>query len=162
MLSYLIRPLAILSLLATLSACAGGPRPPVKVVGITDAQAWDSSHVLLVFLEVRNPTARTMDVKGLDYRMNAQPWFDASGHVRVSRTITAGGSAIIEVPIRLGGAARPAGPGDIAYRFEGTLEVRSGTTRHRWPVSAEGELSSKPGPDDRSAYIVLPARSTRE
>ncbi len=162
MLSYLIRPLAVLSLFATLAACGGAPKPPVRVIGVTNAHAWDASPVLLVFLEVRNPTGRTVNIKRLDYRMNAQPWFDASGFVPVSRSIIAGGSAIIEVPVRLDENAKPVGPGEIAYRFQGTLEVRSGSTRHKWPVSAEGELSTKAGPDDRSAYIVLPAGSTRE
>jgi hypothetical protein len=162
-LSYFIRPGLILAFaLAALpvgAGCAGTPKAPVKVIGVSDAHDRDATRMLLFFLEVRNPTGRQIQVSQLDYQLEAKPWFVAEGRVRVSRSITAGGSAVIQVPVRLD--AKDGADSGVPYVFEGTLRVRSGGGNRHWRVRAKGELAAESGPD-RSAYVVLPAAPTRE
>lgn len=152
-----------LLLLAALLApgCAGSPKPPVKVLGVTDAHAADASRVLLVFLEVRNPTKRKVALSQLDYQFEARPWFATEGRMQVQRSIAAGGSAVIEIPVRIDRHTAGTRQHEVEYTFEGTLRVRSGNVESRWPVSASGELASH-GTGERSAYIVRPADTATE
>ena len=162
-LSHFIRPGVILAVfLAALplgAGCAGTPNAPVKVIGVSDAHDRDATRMLLFFLEVRNPTNRRIQVSQLDYQLEAKPWFVAEGRVRVSRSITAGGSAVIQVPVRLDGQG--SAESGVPYVFNGTLRVQSGARDSKWRVRVKGELASEAG-SDRSAYVVLPATPTRE
>jgi hypothetical protein len=158
----LARALVPLALLAGVMACGGSPKPPVKVLAVTDAHQRDASPVLLVLLEVRNPTKRQVSVAGLDYQLEATPWFETRGSVTLTRSIGAGGSAVIEIPVKVDDDARPRADGDeVPYTLDGFLRVRSGSVESRWPVRARGELSALAGAGARTAYVTLPPPAAR-
>jgi len=165
MLSHLVPPrlLIVIALLATplAAGCGGAPKTPVKVIGVSDAHGRDASRMLLFFLEVRNPTRRDIQLSQVDYELEAKPWFATTGRLQVARSIAAGGSAVIQVPVRLDDTGVGAGAASgVAYTFQGVLHVRAGSVDRDWPVRVNGELAHA-GPD-RSAQLVIVPIASRE
>ena len=154
----------VLSAAALSGACASAPKAPVKVIGVANAHDRDDAgRMLLFFLEVRNPTSRQITLSQLDYQLEAKPWFVSEGRVRVSRSITAGGSAVIEVPVRLDrGNEDEERKVGVNYTFRGVLRVHSGAVDRDWPVRLNGELATTDTGSARSAFVVGPAVSVRE
>ncbi len=154
--------LACLAVILFSGGCGGTPKPAVKVIGVTDAQdRHDASEMLLVFLEVRNPTQRNIKLSRLEYELDAAPLFAASGNVQMQRTVSAGGSAVVQIPVRLSRAdAQVIDARGVRYALSGTLFVKRGAGEATWPVRVQGRLASMKG-SDRGAYMVKPTRATR-
>ena len=158
MLSHIVRPLSLLVAFAGLAAFAGcaSPKPAVKVLGLSDAHTPEAEQVLLLFLEVRNPTQRNITLSGLEYELRAQPWFATEGRLAITRSVSPGGSTVLEIPVHLEALrARSRADDDVPYQFEGRLHARDGNRRTEYPISARGALSSR-APHGRSARLTLP------
>ncbi|RMH45206.1 MAG: hypothetical protein D6689_00425 [Deltaproteobacteria bacterium] len=164
MLSYLHRHLVHLALAAALATagCASAPRPHAEIIGVADGRAADQRPVLLVFLEVRNPTGRTVKLSQLDYAMAADRWFASRGSLRVARSIRPGGSAVLEIPVPAPATAPPAAPSErVPYTLDGTLRVHTGTVEARWRVRARGALRAHSRPQTTAFAVVRPAPAHR-
>jgi hypothetical protein len=146
--------------LALASACASS-RPAVRLLGVTDNSKTHIHRTLLVFLEVRNPTKRPLQLSTLEYTLRAQPWFAAEGRLSMARRISAGGSAVIEIPVRVDRPA-PTARDEVPFQLDGTLSARSGDIETRWAVRASGDLAPEPSAvDGPSAHLIAPAARSR-
>lgn len=172
----IIRRLALSVFVMILGACVSS-RPNVKVLGVTDtATSSARQETLLVFVEVVNPTRRALTLSRLEYRLDAESWFQADGEVLLSRAIAPQSSAIIEVPIRLrrlehgdgmDGVDGMDGMGELAgsrhalaergadnpvtYSLEGRLFAVSEQVQRSWSVEVEGTLNPDAVADARRA-----------
>lgn len=99
--------------------------------------------VMQVYVEVHNPTSRTLRISRLKYRLVAESWFDSIGQVKVDRLVAAGGSAIveIEVSVKEEGATRDAMQG-VNYTLEGRLFAVADQVERSWKLSSTGALVS--------------------
>jgi hypothetical protein len=142
------------------TAACGSARPQVKVLGATPAatrpatQSPPGTGTVVVFVEVVNSTSRELKLSGLEYRLAADTWFESRGRVRLSRAITPGGSAVVEIPVTVSAdahVARAGGDGDggVSYRLEGRLFAVDDRVERSWPVSVQGAFPG-PGQGDRA------------
>lgn len=155
MLSHNVR-YGLLAVLLAAGACAGSPRPQVNVIGVSPARDHDATRMLVVFVEVQNPTKRPIELSRLQYRLEAEQWFDAAGNIPLDRSVSPGASAVLEIPVHFESDADPDALGaEIAYRLQGTLFVTAGSREARWPVRAKGAIHAVAG-SGRSAYAVVP------
>ena len=141
--------------MAGVMGCVGGPRPAVKVIGVSETRDHDATRMLVVFVEVQNPTKRPIQLARLEYRLAADPWFATHGQVPLGRSVSPGASAVLEIPVRVNQAlADRTRVQEVAYSLHGTLIVDAGSRRARWPVSATGEISTQA--PARSAFVAVP------
>lgn len=137
-----------------LAACAG-QQPSVAVLGVSPPKVEASrpdEQVLLVFVEVHNPTNRDLKLSRLEYRLEARAWFESAGKVAVRRAVAAGSSAVVEIPV-------PVRPGadvedGVAYTLEGRLFAHENDIERSWQVAVEGAFVR----DRRGALLPTRAR----
>jgi LEA14-like dessication related protein len=123
-----------------LAAGCATASPEVKVLGVSQPRAQQAEQVVVVFLEIVNPTGRSLELSRLDYRLSAPDWLDTEGRVGLSRAVSAGSSTIVEiaVPVR-----RPDVPVAMAYSLEGTLFARENRIERSWSVAVTGALAER-------------------
>lgn len=120
--------------------------PNLKVLGVADGSpSVLRQENLVVFVEIVNPTARELTVSRLEYRFDADSWFQADGELALARHIGPQSSAIVEVPVRLQRLVNP-GSRDVAdapvtYSLEGRLFALTERVQRSWPIAVEGVLS---------------------
>jgi hypothetical protein len=131
--SWLRIPLVALSL--SLASCAAAT-PRVEVLGLGPRPLADS---MLLFVEVTNPTKRPLEFSRLSYEIETAAPIKSEGEVRVARNVTAGSSAIIEVPLAPG-AVENQTPGPIVLK--GRLFVKDQEVERSWPISATGHIGN--------------------
>lgn len=139
--------LFVLAALLLAGACAG-PRANVRVLGVQQAaapEAGEADEVLVVFLQVENPTTRDLELARLEYRLSADPVFATDGAVAINRSVRARGSTVIEIAVRLSkGDLERASEASLPYALAGTLVADAGAgTESRWRIEARGALSAK-------------------
>jgi hypothetical protein len=125
------------------SACTG-PNPHVKVIGVGQARApsvAERSQVLLVFVEVVNPTRRDLRISRLEYTLSADSWFETSGKVSLARDVGAGSSAVVEIAVPLERVRDM--PRGAAYNLEGKLFAREERYERSWKVAVKGALADQ-------------------
>ena len=145
---HVSRTLFVFVLLA-LVACGGASPPRVKVLGVADGQSRAATapgkQAMRVFIEVINPTKVDFRLSRLEYRLNAESWFRADGEVALSRSIQAGSSAVIEVPVQLSRApvdGRASGANDpVSYSLAGRLFAVTDRVERAWNIEIRGLLS---------------------
>ncbi len=123
--------LAALSVLALTGCATVAPR--VDVLGMAPHAGADSA---LLFVEVTNPTQRPLELSRLRYNVQGPEEFKAQGEVRLERNVTAGASAIIEVPIQTWHVAASGGP----IILTGRLYARDESIERSWKISARGAM----------------------
>jgi hypothetical protein len=156
MLAYLVRPLLLLAALAGATTGCAAPKPDVHVIGVSDDGARASTPALLVFIEVTNPTGRHILLSRLEYQFDAEPWFATEGRLAIARSLSPGGSTVLEIPVRLDALERLAGvTSDVGYRFDGRLFAEDGDRRTDWRVRVNGALTPRDTPQ-RAAGLALP------
>ena len=66
------------------------------------SQARATSPKVLVYMEVVNPTSRDLRLSRLDYRLQADTWFESQGSVQLGRSVGPKSSTVVEiaVPVR--------------------------------------------------------------
>lgn len=136
--------LATLGLVAI--GCAGAS-PEVKVIGLSQAGGSDGARtgagkVLLVFLEVVNPTNQDLRLSRFEYRLEAPEWLDAAGRVDLTRAVSSGSSTVFEVPVPLA-RARGRMPEGATYTLKGKIFAREDRVERSWKVRASGALASR-------------------
>lgn len=146
------RPLALVGLLFA-AACAG-PSPHVKVLGAEQTRAQLGGRVLMVVVEVVNPTGRDLDLSRLEYDLSADKLFARKGEVAVERRIAAGSSAVVEIPVpverRLATEMR-----GVPYRLKGKLFAHADHMDRFWNVEVEGELEATARAGDHVLRVKL-------
>jgi LEA14-like dessication related protein len=123
-----------------LAAGCATASPEVKVLGVSQPQAGQAQQVLVVFLEVVNPTDRSLELSRLEYRLSAPEWLDTQGRVGLSRAVSAGSSTIVEIPVPV---QRPDIPEVVSYSLEGTLFARENRIERSWSVAVTGALAER-------------------
>lgn len=154
------RLLACLLLLLIPVGCAS-TSPNLKVLGVADgAPSVSRQENLVVFVEIVNPTARELTVSRLEYRLDADSWFQADGELALARNIGPQSSAIVEVPVRLqrlvnrdASASETAGA-PINYSLQGRLFALTERVQRSWPIAVEGVLSPKAVANARHARPI--------
>lgn len=142
----------VLATLLAISLGCGGAAPQLKVLGVTEpgertAQTEADARMVVLFLEVVNPSALPLELSRLRYRFQASPWFDAAGEIALSRAVAADSATVVEVPVRLSAAQVPsqaAGTekaGDVLFSLDGRLFARAGELERSWNVALKGTLS---------------------
>lgn len=132
---------ACLAVLAAASgACASGARPRVNVLGVQETRSAPKAG-LLVFVEVVNPTSRSLTLSRLEYRVRAASWFESKGKVALHREVGADSSTIVEIPVPVRHAAG-AEDATIPYVLEGKLFAREDRAERSWDVAVKGALGS--------------------
>jgi len=134
------RPLLVAVAAATFAACATAA-PDVKVLGVSEgvARRGSSDKVLVVFVEVVNDTSRDLRLSRLSYRMAADSWFTADGVAPLTRMLTAGTTAVVEVPVPFVGRSAA---GAVPYRLDGTLVALDERLERSYAVSASGTIEA--------------------
>jgi len=142
---------ALLTLvLALMAGCGASSGPVVSVLGAEQPRLL-ASRSLVVFVEVHNPSSRDLRLSRLDYRLDADEWFQTRGTVPVRRAVAAGTSAILEIEVPLKGPA--GGAAQVGYQLQGRLFALENAVERSWPVSAQGALHG-----DRLGFRAQPAR----
>ena len=127
-------------LAAASGGCATGARPRVNVLGVQETRAAPKSG-LLVFVEVVNPTSRSLTLSRLEYRVRAASWFESKGQVQLTREVGAESSTIVEIPVPVQQSVS-AEDGTIPYVLEGKLFAREDRAERSWDVAVKGALGS--------------------
>jgi len=95
-----------------------------------------------VFVEVRNFTKRSINLRRMEYRLVAERWFDAQGKVSVTRTIPAGASAVLEILVPISKNAPKGRMRGVPYSLDARLVAIADKTERSWKLRAKGALSS--------------------
>ena len=156
--SYLARHVLLLAAVLLASACAG-PRANVRVLGVQQGASADvavADEVLVVFVQVENPTSRDLELERLDYTLAADPFFATRGSVDIGRSVQASGSTVVEIAVGLSGAdLEKAGESRLPYALTGTLIADAGSgTESRWRVEAKGALTAERASDGVRVVLV--------
>ena len=114
------------AVLLALGACTASTAPQLKVLGVERAHHSDSAVVLL---EVVNHAQHPMQLERLQYSFGAA----GAAEVDVDRTVDAGSSVIVQVPIDLGTTAIPPGK---AVELDGELFAHENAIERTFQVRA--------------------------
>ena len=114
------------AVLLALGACAASTAPQMRVLGVERAHHSDTAVVLL---EVVNHAQHTMQLERLQYSFGAA----GSSEMDLDRTVDAGSSVIVQVPIDLGTTAIPPGK---AVELDGQLFAHENAIERTFPVRA--------------------------
>lgn len=134
---------AIVAVSCVFLVACGGAKPRVNVLGVSEARNVASgarNKLLVVFVEVVNPTSRDLELSRLEYDLESPSWFSTQGNVRLGRAVRAGSSAVVEIPVPVKRAAMDA-PRGAAYQLQGKLFARDDSRERSWKVSVKGALS---------------------
>jgi len=126
---------------AALTAGCATASPSVKVIGATEARNADAARIVVLFLEVQNPTGSDIRLSKLSYQLDAKPWLTASGTLPLSRAIAARSAAVLEIPVPMRARGDLAPAHEIPYSLRGVLTATAGTVENRWKVAAHGEIA---------------------
>lgn len=143
---------AVACLAALAAGCNSGTRPRVNVLGVQETRAAPRS-ALLVFVEVVNPTSRSLTLSRLEYKVRATSWFESAGQVRITREIGAESSAVVEIPVPVE-RSTTADDGTIPYVLEGKLFAVEDRAERSWDVAVKGALGSARSGDRGSPIRV--------
>lgn len=152
--------LALLLALGMLLGACTASRPAVKVLGVTDAiQTSPERENLIVFVQVVNPTNQGMTLSRLEYRLDAESWFQANGEVALARPVGPQSATVVQVPVRMRRLTDPAaaandGDEAIAYSLQGRLFAVSERVQRSWDVKVKGTLSPEAVADTRQGPQV--------
>ena len=113
--------------LLLVGACTASTAPQLKVLGVERAHHSDNAVVLL---EVVNHAQHPMQLERLQYSFGAA---GAAASVDVDRTVEAGSSVIVQVPIDLGTTAIPPGK---AVELDGELYAHENAIERTFEVRA--------------------------
>lgn len=127
-------------LAAILTACGAHNSPRVNVLGVQESRAAPRAS-LLVFVEVVNPTSRSLTLSRLEYRVRASSWFESAGKVSLSRQVGAESSTIVEIPVPVAHASK-SDDGVIPYVLEGKLFAHEDRLERSWNVAVKGALGA--------------------
>lgn len=131
----------LLSIALALGACTT-PRPAVKVIAMSHARAAATSGPeVLVYMEVVNPTSRDLRLSRLDYRLEADSWFETRGSVRLGRAVGPKSSTVVEIAVPVRSAGDKAD--GVVYKLEGRLFARADHVERSWTVDAAGEIRTR-------------------
>ncbi len=109
--------------------------PQIHVLGASQTRAvGPEARNLLVFVEVVNPSSRDLEFSRLDYQVEADSWFSDTGTVMLRRTVGAGSSAVVEIPVPV--TADRAAPTGTTVELRGKLFAE----RRSWSVRVKGRL----------------------
>ena len=114
------------AVLLALGACTASTAPQLKVLGVERAHHSDNAVVLL---EVVNHAQHPMQLERLQYSFGAA----GAASVDVDRTVDAGSSVIVQVPIDLGTTAIPPGK---AVELDGELFAHENAIERTFQVRA--------------------------
>ncbi len=114
------------AVLLALGACTASTAPQLKVLGVERAHHSDNAVVLL---EVVNHAQHPMQLERLQYSFGAA----GAAEVDVDRTVEAGSSVIVQVPIDLGTTAIPPGK---AVELDGELYAHENAIEQTFQVRA--------------------------
>ena len=138
--SVLHRPfLSVGALLVTLAAagpsagCRTTQPAQLTVLGMREAAPTAASDDSILFVQVRNRANRPMRLERFSYTFGAEGAGDATGDITLSRSVAAGGSVIVEVPVDL--LDMPAGGGPLMLR--GRLFATLDQLKQSFAVRAE-------------------------
>jgi hypothetical protein len=122
------------------SACASlGPQ--VNVIGVSAPSTNADQSSLLMFVEVTNPTQVNLELSRFQYQLEAIDRFSTSGDVSLSRPLNPGGTAVVEVPVKVNPTATAALSG-VPYTLTGRIYAREDRLERSWKVSARGSLGT--------------------
>jgi len=110
-----------------LAACGGSAAPQLKVLGVEKQHHGDAAVVLI---EVVNHAPRAMQLERLQYSFGPTT---APAEVDLDRTVEAGSSVIVQVPIDLGKTAIPPGQSVV---LDGQLYAHENAIERTFPVRA--------------------------
>ena len=143
------RNLLVLTALGTLAVGCGSATPSVKVLGVSQAatQAGASAaapageRMLVVFVEVVNPTQRDLHLSRMEYRMAALPWLEAKGKVALSREVPSDSTAVVEIPVPYS-EVNPNGqsPGAVPFQLKARLFSVERRVERSWRVAVSGTI----------------------
>lgn len=128
-------------------AC-GHAQPRVKVLGLSPVKSSGVTTAIVVVVDIHNPTGTQLRLSGLDYRFQADPWFEASGTVVLRRALPAGASATVEIPVPVKdtvfrGSTLAQG---VRYRLKGRLRAYEGPVEVTYRVDTSGEVAPEADP----------------
>src|SRR5262245_55420144 len=112
-----------------LVGCAGG-RPQVKALGVSQSRRAVDAKTLIVFVEVVNPSQSPLRLSRLEYQLEASSWFHSRGKVALQRSVGAGSSAVVEIPVEASNDV----PSGAAYALSGKLFARENRVERSWKV----------------------------
>lgn len=144
---------AITALLVALCASCGGATPRIAVLGLDEppGERAREDHTIVVFLEVVNPTSLSLQLSRLRYQLSAGTGAAGEagipGEVALARVVTAGATAVVEIPVTLPAASPPgsgAAPG-TRYTLSGELFAAFDHLEHSWPVETHFTLADGAG-----------------
>ncbi|HET6610781.1 MAG TPA: hypothetical protein VFG83_02280 [Kofleriaceae bacterium] len=146
MLSYLekARPLWMALGLVAMVACSG-PSPSIKVLGLsraTSESAAEDGKLLVMFIEVVNPTAQEIRLDRFEYRLRAESWFNTRGKIPLSRAVNAGSSVVVEIPVAID-RGRLENKDHVPYVLTGQIWTREDQVERSWSVQAKGALDPR-------------------
>ncbi len=140
--SFVAAALAALAVVST--GCT--PQPQARLVAVSGARFVESTTTVMVLVEIANPTDQTLMLSGLDYTVEAKDWFTARGSYSLSRFLTPGDIAYIEVPLPVKNFDMALGaPGaalsGVKFKLDGKLRAISKGGEIAWDVHQEGALA---------------------
>lgn len=137
------RVIVLLSLMSLALVACGSTTPQVRVIGVSHAKRSHSQtgtgKVMVVFVEVVNPTDRKLNLSRLEYELAAEDWFSSTGKVTVSRPIGAKSTAVLEIPVPF---SEPKAAKMVAYTLKGTLYADDHDLLRSWNIHVNGVLDS--------------------
>lgn len=128
------------------------PKPYVSVLGVAGEH-----RTLVMMVEIHNPTSTPIRLSGLEYSYSVERDSEndkSRGHVTLRRTVPAGRTSVVDIPVPIGAAIAAAG---AHYQLEGQLHGWAGDTEVRFRVSANGELATT-GATVRTTALALVAQ----
>ncbi len=149
------RALPALAIAAVLTVGCASSRPEVKVLGVSQARRATDSSTLVVFVEVVNPSSTALQLSRLEYQLEASSWFRTRGKVALGRSVGAGSSAVVEIPVEASSDV----PSGAAYALSGKLFARENRVERSWKVRVKGALSETTA--SRPLRLQLADRSGR-
>jgi LEA14-like dessication related protein len=133
--------LLIAASIAFAAAACTTARPAIKVIAMSQARTTSAPKVL-VYMEVVNPTSRDLRLSRLDYRLEADAWFESQGSIQLGRAVAPKSSTIVEIAVpvrRLEGQSADA----VLYKLKGRLFARADHVERSWKVDATGEIKTR-------------------
>lgn len=144
MLSYIAHTRVLWLALGLIGASAcGGPSPSIKVLGLSQATSSGSTQqsgkLLVMFVEVVNPTGDQIRLDRFEYRLRAESWFNTHGKIPLRRRVDAGSSVVVEIPVAIDRGKLDA-KDQVPYVLTGQIWTREDQVERSWSVEAKGAL----------------------